>query len=463
MQTLEREQAEILDEGNAGSGGAGREPRHLELGSVLHWIVAALMLGAAGIHFGMMGEHAGVSWTHGMFFAVVAWLQIALAGAIVFRPSRTVVLAGLALNLGILVVWVLTRTVGIAIGSDGTPDPWGTIDIIAAAFEGVAILAMLGLLRRGLERRPICSGVGIGATAFVAIIVAALTSLAFSPAFADGGASTSASGGGGGSAADGHNHGGAADGPSRGAVAPGSTGLIDTGNGVIVAGALTGDSPCELSGPPASVGQTGKDAEGHDHRGPFKAEPMTRDQTFALSAEQAQARAVALKYPTVTEALAAGYIKSTPYVPCIGAHYTNPGLVARFDPAAPSELLYEGTAPDSKIVGLSYLVFSPRAAPEGFAGPNDRWHQHSANGGLCMKGSLVIGAESMSKSQCEAIGGRKIGLKGIWMVHDWIVPGIECTWGVFAGECPELGGRAGGTMWDPPQPRPAGQVQAEGS
>jgi hypothetical protein len=34
------------------------------------------------------------------------------------------------------------------------------------------------------------------------------------------------------------------------------------------------------------------------------------------------------------------------------------------------------------------------------------------------------------------------------MVHDWIVPGWECSWGVFAGECPELGGVTGKTAWD---------------
>jgi len=27
------------------------------------------------------------------------------------------------------------------------------------------------------------------------------------------------------------------------------------------------------------------------------------------------------------------------------------------------------------------------------------------------------------------------------------VPGFECTWGVFSGECPELGGKLGGTAW----------------
>jgi hypothetical protein len=34
------------------------------------------------------------------------------------------------------------------------------------------------------------------------------------------------------------------------------------------------------------------------------------------------------------------------------------------------------------------------------------------------------------------------------MVHAWVAPGWECSWGVFAGECPELGGKLGGTAWD---------------
>jgi hypothetical protein len=33
------------------------------------------------------------------------------------------------------------------------------------------------------------------------------------------------------------------------------------------------------------------------------------------------------------------------------------------------------------------------------------------------------------------------------MMHDWIVPGWECSWGVFAGECPELGGNTGKDAW----------------
>jgi hypothetical protein len=212
------------------------------------------------------------------------------------------------------------------------------------------------------------------------------------------------------------------------------------------AAGLAGDTPCEKTGPPASPGQLA--GQGHDHRGPSPWTPLSQQDTALLQQQQAQARTVVDRYPTVAAAEAAGYVKSTPYVPCIGAHYTNVGLAATFDPAAPSELLFDGTKPDSKLVGLSYLVYHPGGAPAGFEGPNDLWHQHNSNGGLCFGRGGVIGGEELTQDQCAARGGVKRELTDIWMLHDWVVPGWECNWGVFAGECPALGGRIGGTAWD---------------
>jgi hypothetical protein len=453
MQALERDRVAAVE-----LSGGSRGPRPTSIGTVLRWTIAALMLGAGAIHFGMMGEHAGVSWTHGLFFATVAWLQLALAAMIGFRPTRPVITIGIVLNLAVLAIWVVSRTAGIAIGGDGTPEAWGRTDILCAVFEGLAVLASFALLSKSISRRPLSAAVGFSAVGFIVVAVAVLASLIFSPAAIE-------NSGAGGLSADGHNHGaaggtGAAGGHDHShTVIPGSGGLVDTGNGIIVTGALTGDSPCERSGPPASVGQVGKDAEGHDHRGPFKQAPLTQAEAQSLQAEQTIARGVAVKYPTVAAAEAAGYRKSTVYVPCIGAHYTNTSLAGSFNPATPSELLFDGTTPDAKIVGLSYLVFHPGGPPEGFTGPNDRWHQHNFNGGLCLDNTgVVIGAETMSPKQCTAAGGNKVPLNDIWMLHDWTVPGFECTWGVFAGECPELGGRTGGTAWDPPNPQPTGKV-----
>jgi hypothetical protein len=260
-------------------------------------------------------------------------------------------------------------------------------------------------------------------------------------------------------AADGHAHSHGAEG-TTGTTAHSHDGAAADdahSHGPVIPGTATGDSPCEKAMPtPASPGQVGAgeggsqgNAEGaHGERGMLVQKSLTAEERVTLEAQMRAARTVIDKYPTVAAAEADGYHKSTPYVPCIGAHYTNVGKVAVFDPAAPSELLYDGTNPDSKIVGLSYLVFHADGPPEGFAGENDHWHQHNANGGLCLKGGLVVGGEDTSKEDCAARGGRKTLLRGIWMVHAWVSPGFECSWGVFSGECPELGGKIGGTAWD---------------
>jgi hypothetical protein len=235
----------------------------------------------------------------------------------------------------------------------------------------------------------------------------------------------------------------------------------------VIPGSATGKSPCEKAAPtPASPGEVGAGAGGspaiksaaevaaaeHGVRGKVQPVPLTPSEQSALNAQMAAAKQVAVEYPTVKDAEAAGYRMSTVYVPCIGAHYTNIGLTEKFDPAHPSELLYAGTSPDSKIVGLSYLVYHTNGPPPGFAGPNDRWHQHNANGGLCLRGAVVVAGEESTRAQCAAMGGRKTLLTDIWMVHAWIVPGISCDWGVFSGECPDLGGRIGGTASSGPYP-----------
>jgi hypothetical protein len=243
----------------------------------------------------------------------------------------------------------------------------------------------------------------------------------------------------------------------------------------VLTGTATGSSPCEKAAPtPLSPGQVGAGAGGstdasptdvaaseHGARGMVQQQPLSQSERQALEGQMATARTVAQTYPTVADALKAGYAKSTPFVPCIGAHYTNYALARSFDPAHPSELLYDGTQPNSKIVGLSYLVYHPNGQPPGFAGNNDHWHQHNANGGLCLKGGLVVGDESTTRAECTARGGRKALLIDIWMLHAWIVPGFECTWGTFSGECPELGGRLCGNAWESPDPKDVSQCGAQ--
>ncbi|HMC43505.1 MAG TPA: hypothetical protein VKI20_10890 [Acidimicrobiales bacterium] len=413
------DEAEPLEADYLAPAGTSATPRIASVPAVL----AILSLGAASVHFAFATGHFGQGWAHGSFFLVVGWYQLAWAVAMFLRPSRRLFLLGL-LNAGVIVIWILSRTVGVPLIPHGSEiEAVGVADTTASVFEylivigSVLLLTRPVLLRGGLPLRPAASILTAGA------VVAAISAVGLTPTFASS-----------------HNH---AD-----------PGLLHAHG----AAGLTGSTPCEKSGAPASPAQV-TDTEGHFHRGPTPQLPIDLATRTLLAQQQLQARAVAAKYSTVAAAEAGGYRRSTPYVPCIGAHYTNVLLAARFDPGAPSELLFDGTTPDAHLVGLSYLVFHPGGAPEGFAGPNDHWHQHNANGGLCINAAqVVVGSENMSPAQCQALGGHKTLLKDVWMLHDWTVPGMECGWGVFAPECPELGGRLGGTAWDAPDPKSAAQL-----
>jgi hypothetical protein len=384
-------------------------------------LLGAASLGAAVVHAAFAPIHFEETWSHGLFFAVLAWAQLALAILLLSRPSRRVFAAGL-LNVFVIGMWVLSRTKGAPFGPNAwKPEEVGVPDTLSTVLEAITVVGCAALLLRSSGRRILRVARGpkwlLAAAITTTVLVAGGTTAALTPRFAS------------------HSHGGAA-----------GSGHTHDASGA--AAGLTGNSPCEKSGPPASEGQV-LDSSGHSHRGPTAQEPIDQATQATLNEQQKLARAVADRYPTVADAEAAGYSKSTPFVPCIGAHYTNVALAGSFDPAAPSELLFDGTEPTSKIIGLSYLVWHPGGAPDGFAGPNDHWHQHNSNGGLCFAPSgFVIGGESTSEADCTARGGRKAQLVDIYMLHDWVVPGWECSWGVFAPECPELGGTPGGSAWN---------------
>jgi hypothetical protein len=165
----------------------------------------------------------------------------------------------------------------------------------------------------------------------------------------------------------------------------------------------------------------------------------TRDE---LGRQLQIAHAVTIRYPTVRDAEAGGYGLMTTYLPCIGAHYIKaPIFLGGFDPASPTMLLYDGTAADSKIVGLSYaMVAEKRSPPEGFAGPNDPWHAHAGGNPFCVREGFVVTTPAKS---CAASGGTKVGFDRYWMNHVWVADAWPNSWGVFNPEHADLGGHIG--------------------
>lgn len=171
--------------------------------------------------------------------------------------------------------------------------------------------------------------------------------------------------------------------------------------------------------------------DGHAHGGITAEVALTRGERKDLAAELSSAREASSKFATVADAEKNGYALVTGYLPLIGAHYIKWGLMdGDFDVAAPEMLLYDGTEPESSLVGLSYYLFSD-TEPSPFTGANDHWHQHI---GLCIKDGVVVGGSSTTQEQCAARGGSKAGASNGWMVHAWVVPGWESPQGVFSPE-----------------------------
>lgn len=159
--------------------------------------------------------------------------------------------------------------------------------------------------------------------------------------------------------------------------------------------------------------------------------------THALLAQQlTTAREHAMQFPTVADAVAAGYRLAGGFAPGSGAHYVGGPMTGSgpFDANAAQSLIYDGTSPTSKIVGLMYYAMGD--APEGFAGPNDHWHRHSS---VCTKfanGQIDVpfpADADVTKEQCTAVGGFFMSITG-YMVHAWVVPGWESPQGVFSHE-----------------------------
>jgi hypothetical protein len=412
------------------------------VGRYLRWLLAALSAGAGVIHFAVSGGHFDIGWTHGAFFAVVAWLQLAWAVGVVLHPTRRLLTAGVLLNAGIIGVWAMSRIWGVPIGPDAwTPEPVSLADALSSGFEaGIVLVSLAVVARPALAQRSVRPSFAVGGLGVTYLAVAVISTVALTPSFA-----SDHHGSGGGEAAAGHSHTGKAlkgqDGHAAGGHAGGSTEAVIQADG---------KSACEQAGV-ANAGNSG-----HGHRGPVPyqvPDAATRD---ALAAEVAQSNAFVAAHPTVKDAEADGYRRITPYVPCIAAHYIKgSALTNPFNPAEPEIALYDGTDPGSKVVGLSYLQLNG-SPPEGFAGANDPWHVHAQ---LCLGGGGVVGDETTTDEECAARGGRMIKLGNLWMTHMWNVPGWESRWGLFSSEHPDLGGVIG-NMNAPPEEVAAARAKA---
>jgi hypothetical protein len=366
----------------------------------VHWFLGATLLGAAAVHLAVAPPHFGESTLLGAGFVVSAWLQIALAGAVVIRPTRWVLGATVLMSLVFIAVWAVSRTAGLPLPGDaGQPEAVAFVDGACVALEAITAVLAAALIVRPPKRAI------AGAPWFIAAFTAlALTTAAIASP----------------SAQDHANHASASHADHvAGASTTASAGPVEL-NGQHVHGVKAQDVTAE-SQPDQPL------------------DPSTR---ATLQQQLIQARAIAMRYPSVSDATAAGYRLAGGFAPGTGAHYitftglTSPGA---FDPTRPLALIYSGTSPTSEVVGLMYYAMSAQP-PEGFAGPNDHWHRHS---NICIKygaGGIEVpfpADADVTSAQCSSVHGYLMRVTG-WMVHAWVVPSWESPLGVFSHDNPDL-------------------------
>lgn len=100
-------------------------------------LLAAALAWAGGFAHAMAAvDHFGHYWLYGVFFGVVSAAQLTW-GALVYRaPTAKLLKLGLAGSLGLVLLWLATRTIGPPIG----PERWdaervGGLDAAATATE----------------------------------------------------------------------------------------------------------------------------------------------------------------------------------------------------------------------------------------------------------------------------------------------------------------------------------------
>ena len=132
------------------------------------------------------------------------------------------------------------------------------------------------------------------------------------------------------------------------------------------------------------------------------------------------------------EAIALGFVRTSTRVAGVGTHWVRwPRVAQPFSPSEPSMVLFDERIEPARLVAYVYWVQSPDE-PVGFAGPNDEWHQHT---GLCIVNGWTLREEAGSAEACP---GTYLAGGDLWMLHAWVVPGLENRPGDLANIHPAL-------------------------
>jgi hypothetical protein len=362
-----------MSEGESGDPAAWSAP---EAGLLIRLALGVASLGAAVIHAAVIGEHFALDAMQGTFFLVAMGCQAAWAMAVIASPRRWVLMAGIAGNLGIVAVWIISRTVGIPLVAAGEPEAASMLDLVATACEVVVVAGCTILLyapRRIWHRRVPQVGalVASGAVFAVAATFAAAAVLQGS----------------------GHRH------------------AADVGHGSAVA--QGGHGSHEMVG--------GGDPD------PGQLERIRTAMAKYEDVDVARANGWVQEHPDYPGTGAHFYRESD----WNGAGPVRSGI----DVADPEFLMYSQLRTGKwELVAVAYVVDQAiyPEPPDSLRGA--LYHQHVWN---CIVDGEELEEEDygvISEAQCEEMGG-EWSPGGVWMTHVWFIDNPD---GIFAQENPEL-------------------------
>lgn len=126
-------------------------------------VVAASGTAAGAIHLAVAPSHWRQATVYGVFFVLVGVTQIVWSALLLVRASWELLTLTVIANLGVLLLWVQTRTTGVPLGpAAGVREPVGLVDLSCAAVE---LLGVAVAVRVVLQRRLRVRGLAVGAQA----------------------------------------------------------------------------------------------------------------------------------------------------------------------------------------------------------------------------------------------------------------------------------------------------------
>jgi hypothetical protein len=107
-------------------------------------LAVVLSIYAALLHDWVIPEHYREWWGYGAYFIAAGAAQVFFAGLLLLWPGRRVYLIGVVGNCGILILYAVTRTLGIPFlgPAAGQVEPVGGLDLAAAMAE-IGLVAVL--------------------------------------------------------------------------------------------------------------------------------------------------------------------------------------------------------------------------------------------------------------------------------------------------------------------------------